>query len=246
MMRPDPDPLHERYSASQFRALAAPHVLTDATENFDRPHFGDYAWQQQLGEAVAAGRRTGRIRPAPRLKNDPRRFRDAAVLMGIVDHGDEASLILTQRTAHLNDHAGQIALPGGKIDEADSGPIAAALREAEEEIGLDRQFIDPIGLFFPYLSGTNFRIVPVLAIVRPGFQLTPNPNEVADVFEVPIRFLMDDANHRIGSRVWEGKERYFYEMPYQQRYIWGITAGIIRQVFELLYAPVFGVGEAET
>jgi 8-oxo-dGTP pyrophosphatase MutT (NUDIX family) len=215
--------------------LSEPHVVTDAVANFERPHFGDMAWQTQLSAAVAAGQRTGTIRPAPRLKGDPRRFKDAAVLVGVVDHGDEASLILTQRTQHLNDHAGQISLPGGKIDPEDADPLAAALREAEEEIGLDRSFIEPIGYFYPYLTGTYFRIVPVLATIRPGFTLTANPGEVADVFEVPIRFLMDDANHRIGSRIFDEKMRYFYEMPFGERYIWGITAGIIRQVFELLY-----------
>lgn len=223
------------FSAARFRDLARAHIVDDAAINFERPHFGDMAWQTQLGAAVAAGQRTGRIKPTVPLKTDPRRFKDAAVLVGIVDHGDEASLILTQRTAHLTDHAGQIALPGGKIDGSDADPIAAALREAEEEIGLDRSFVEPMGYFFPYLTGTYFRVVPVLATVRPGFTLSPNANEVADVFEVPIRFLMDDANHRIGSRMFDGKMRYFYEMPYGERYIWGITAGIIRQVFELLY-----------
>jgi len=212
------------FSAARFRALAQAHIVADAQANFGRPHFGDAAWQQQLGAAVAAGQRTGRVRPATRTTGDARRFKDAAVLVGIVDHGDEASLILTQRTQHLTDHAGQISLPGGKIDPGDADPIATALREAEEEIGLDRAFVEPIGYFFPYLTGTQFRVVPVLATIRPGFSLQPNPNEVADVFEVPIRFLMDDANHR-----------FFYEMPFGEHYIWGITAGIIRQVFEFLY-----------
>ncbi len=224
------------YSAARFRQLAAPHVLSDPAESLTRPHYGDRIWQEQLGAAVSAGRRTGSARPAPRLPGDIRQFRDAAVLVGVVDEGPEASLILTQRTAHLADHPGQIAFPGGKIDAVDADPLATALREAEEEIGLDRSYIEPIGYFFPYLTGTNFRIVPVLASIRPGFKLKPNYGEVADVFEVPLRFLMDDENHRIGSRVWEGTQRYFYEMPYQERYIWGITAGIIRQIYELLYA----------
>jgi 8-oxo-dGTP pyrophosphatase MutT (NUDIX family) len=231
------------YSVAAFRARAEPHLLTDAAANFARPHFGDHDWQAQLSAAVANGGRTGRVRPSPRAVGDLRTFRDAAVLVGIVDHGDEATLILTERTAHLTTHAGQIALPGGKIDPEDADPVAAALREAEEEIGLDRSFVEPIGYFFPYLTGTRFRIVPVLGIVKPGFTLTPNPQEVADVFEVPIRFLMDEANHRIGSRLFEGTTRYFYEMPFGERYIWGVTAGIIRQVFERLYGPDVDSGE---
>ena len=223
------------FSAGTFRRLAGPHVVQDAATNFARPHYGDRVWQEQLGAAVAAGRRTGEGRPAPRDPGDIRRFRDAAVLVGVVDDGPEARLILTQRTAHLADHAGQIAFPGGKIDAGDADPIATALREAEEEIGLERRFVEPIGYFFPYLTGTNFRVVPVLASVRPGYSFRPNQGEVADVFEVPLPFLMDDANHRIGSRIWEGRRRYFYEMPYEERYIWGITAGIIRQIYELLY-----------
>lgn len=223
------------FSAESFRERARPHLLLDAEKNFARPHFGDHAWQAQLGAAIAQGRRTGRVMPSPRAVGDVRTFRDAAVLIGIVDHGDEASLILTQRTATLSTHAGQIALPGGKIDAQDADPIDAALREAEEEIGLDRSFVEPMGYFFPYLTGTRFRIVPVVGIVKAGFTLTPNEGEVADVFEVPLTFLMDDANHRIGSRVWEGTTRYFYEMPFGERYIWGVTAGILRQVFETLY-----------
>ncbi len=223
------------FSAEAFRERARPHLLLDAEENFARPHFGDHAWQAQLGAAMLEGRRTGRVKPSPRAIGDVRTFRDAAVLIGIVDHSDEASLILTQRTTTLSTHAGQIALPGGKIDPQDADPIDAALREAEEEIGLDRAFVEPIGYFFPYLTGTRFRIVPVVGIVKPGFTLTPNEGEVADVFEVPLTFLMDDANHRIGSRVWEGTTRYFYEMPFGERYIWGVTAGILRQVFEMLY-----------
>lgn len=231
------------FSATSFRERARPHLYTDAAENFGRPHFSDSDRQSELAAAVADGRRTGRGRPSPRALDDIRPFRDAAVLMGIVDRGDEATLILTERTAHLNDHAGQIALPGGKIDAGDADPIDAALREAEEEIGLDRAFVEPIGYFYPYLTGTLFRIVPVLATVRPGFTLTPNANEVADVFEVPIRFLMDEQNHRIGSREFQGATRYFYEMPFGDRYIWGITAGIIRHVCELAYGDVVPGGD---
>jgi len=166
------------------------------------------------------------------------RLKDAAVLVPIVAHSGGAGVILTERTAHLSSHAGQVAFPGGKIDPDDSGPVAAALREAEEEIGLDPVHVIPLGCLAPYASGSGYRIVPVIGLVRPGAPLDANPGEVADVFEVPLSFLMNGANHRIGSRVWQGQTRYFYEMPYGDRYIWGVTAGIIRQIYERTY----GVG----
>ncbi|MDR3374877.1 MAG: CoA pyrophosphatase [Ancalomicrobiaceae bacterium] len=225
----------DRFSVDGFIRRAKRHVSTDAATLWQRPHYGDRLWQEQLGAAVAAGRRTGTSVPYPAGTAFGGRYRDAAVLFGIVDEGPDARLILTERTQHLNSHAGQVALPGGKIDAADRHPIAAAVREAEEEIGLDPAYVDPIGYFFPYLTGSGFRIAPVLARVRPGFSLQPNADEVDDVFEVPLSFVMDDANHRIASRVFEGRTRYFYEMPYGAHRIWGVTAGIIRQIFEVVY-----------
>ncbi len=167
---------------------------------------------------------------------DPHRpLVDAAVLMPVVDHGNGATVLLTQRTDHLSSHAGQVAFPGGKIDPDDATPEAAALREAEEEIGLTRDFIDPVCDLDVYVSNSGFRITPVLATVRPGFKLTLNPGEVADAFEVPLAFLMAPGNHRRASRIHEGLRRTFYEMPWENRYIWGVTAGILRQVYERLY-----------
>jgi 8-oxo-dGTP pyrophosphatase MutT (NUDIX family) len=164
-----------------------------------------------------------------------RRLKDAAVLVGLVDHGAETRVILTQRTEHLSAHAGQVAFPGGKIDAEDGSAIVTALREAEEEIGLDPAHVDPVGCLAPYASGSGYRIVPVIARVRPGIAYAPNPHEVADVFEVPLAFLMNGANHRVGSRVWNGRTGWFYEMPFGERYIWGVTAGIIRQIWERAY-----------
>ncbi|MDH4440413.1 MAG: CoA pyrophosphatase [Rhizobium sp.] len=163
-------------------------------------------------------------------------LRDAAVLVGVIDDPDEARVILTKRTDKLRKHAGQIAFPGGGIDEADLSPEEAALREAEEEIGLDRRFVETVGRLPQYLAGTGFRIQPVLAVVQPGFVITPNPDEVESVFEVPLSFLMDPENHQRDSRVWKGVVRHFYVMPYRERHIWGITAGIIRTLYERLYA----------
>ncbi|QDZ03397.1 CoA pyrophosphatase [Nitratireductor mangrovi] len=164
------------------------------------------------------------------------RLRDAAVLIPVVDRGDEATLLLTKRTDTLKNHSGQIAFPGGRIDPDDGTAEIAAIREAQEEIGLDPGFVAIAGRMPDYVTGSGYRIAPVLATVRPGFSITINPAEVDDAFEVPLRFLMDPANHRRESRVWNERERFFYTMPHGERYIWGITAGIIRTVYERLYA----------
>ncbi|MDQ0454484.1 CoA pyrophosphatase [Rhizobium paknamense] len=170
------------------------------------------------------------------LQLENMRLRDAAVLVPVVDDGAEARVILTQRTMTLRKHSGQIAFPGGGIDDEDKSAEDAALREAEEEIGLERRFVEPVGRLPQYLAGTGFRITPILSVVQPGFTLTPNPDEVADVFEVPLSFLMDPENHRQESKVWNGVVRHFYVMPYQERTIWGVTAGILRTLYERLYA----------
>ncbi|MBE0692105.1 MAG: CoA pyrophosphatase [Aquamicrobium sp.] len=163
-------------------------------------------------------------------------LRDAAVLIPVVDRGDEASVILTKRTEKLRSHSGQIAFPGGRLDATDPTPEYAALRETEEEIGLAPRFVEVVGRMPDYVTGSGFRIAPILSVVRPGFRLTINPDEVDDAFEVPLSFLMDPANHNRGSRIWEEKERYFYTMPFGERHIWGVTAGIIRTLYERLYA----------
>lgn len=171
----------------------------------------------------------------PDLAHMPATYRDAAVLIPVVAREPEATVILTVRTEHLPNHAGQIAFPGGKIDAEDASPVAAALREADEEIGLVRDAVSVIGSLAPYLSRTGFRIVPVLARVEPGYTLTPNAEEVADVFEVPLAFLMNPANHRRASRDFYGRQRFFYEIPFGERYIWGVSAGIIRGLYEQVY-----------
>ncbi len=163
-------------------------------------------------------------------------LRDAAVLIPVVDHGDEASVILTKRTEKLRNHSGQVAFPGGRIDPTDPTPEFAALRETVEEIGLDAEHVEVVGRMPDYVAGSGFRIAPVLGIVRPGFHLTINPHEVDTAFEVPLRFLMDPANHHQGSRIWGEKEWVYYDMPYGGQRIWGVTAGIIRTLYERLYA----------
>ena len=160
--------------------------------------------------------------------------RPAAVLIPVVDH-DEPTVLLTQRSAHLNEHAGQIAFPGGKIDATDKSPLDAALREAEEEVGLDRSYVDPIGYLDLYGTGFGFRILPTVARVKPGFKLTINHSEVDDAFEVPLSFLMNPANHQLHSKEFRGMERSYYAMPFAERYIWGATAGILRVLYERIY-----------
>jgi 8-oxo-dGTP pyrophosphatase MutT (NUDIX family) len=165
-----------------------------------------------------------------------RPIRPAAVLIAVVDH-PQPTVLLTQRSAHLNDHAGQISFPGGKIDPTDASPLNAALREAEEEVGLDRGFIDPIGYLDLYGTSFGFRILPTVARVKPGFSLRINRSEVDDAFEVPLSFLMNPANHQIHSKEFRGIARTYYAMPFAERYIWGATAGILRVLYERICRP---------
>jgi len=161
--------------------------------------------------------------------------KSAAVLIPIVDRHEGPTVLFTQRSGALRSHSGQIAFPGGRIDPGDDGPLGAALREAEEEIGLDRRFIAPIGYLDLYLTTSGYRIVPVVAQIEPGFTLTLNKDEVEDTFECPLDFLMAEANHRRETREWRGVMRSYYAMPFGERYIWGVTAGILRTLFERIH-----------
>jgi 8-oxo-dGTP pyrophosphatase MutT (NUDIX family) len=163
----------------------------------------------------------------------------AAVLVPLVLRG-QTSVLLTERTAHLSSHSGQIAFPGGKVDPGDVDSIAAALREAQEEIGLDAHFVQVLGTLPTYTTGSAYIVTPVVALVHAGFTLTPNPDEVADVFEVPLAFLMDPANHRRHRVEWAGAQREWLSMPYPdpqgERFIWGATAGMLRNLYRFLSA----------
>jgi 8-oxo-dGTP pyrophosphatase MutT (NUDIX family) len=154
----------------------------------------------------------------------------AAVLIPVIDRS-VPTVILTQRTADLPSHAGQIAFPGGKIDGEET-PAGAALREAEEEIGLKPALVEPLGYLDLYLTFSGFRILPTVARIAPDFELTPNRSEVADVFEVPLEHLMRPENYQRKSRDWNGIIRHYYEIPYRDRHIWGVTAGILRNLYE--------------
>lgn len=157
----------------------------------------------------------------------------AAVLVAIVAREDGATALLTQRRVNMRSHAGQIAFPGGRIDPCDRDPLDAALREAREEIALPAHAVTPLGYLDPYQTGTGYRVIPVVALVTPPFELALCETEVQDAFETPLDFLMNPANHRIVTRRSDGRR--FYAMPWRERYIWDATAGMLRNLYERLY-----------
>jgi 8-oxo-dGTP pyrophosphatase MutT (NUDIX family) len=158
----------------------------------------------------------------------------AAVLVGLVERSDGLALLLTQRTDHLRDHAGQICFPGGRIEPDDQDAAAAALREAEEEIGLDPARVGILGELPVYQTVTGFRIHPVVGWITPPFELRPDPFEVAEAFEVPLHYVLDPENHRRQSYRRGPVTRGYYVLPYQGRFIWGATAGILVNLARLL------------
>jgi 8-oxo-dGTP pyrophosphatase MutT (NUDIX family) len=210
------------YSAEDFRARAHARLSLDLPEDalnpLIAPKRGDFALNTLTPDKNAVGA-----------------ARPAAVLAPIVARPGGATVLLTQRAAALRQHSGQIAFPGGKIDDKET-PLVAALRETMEEIGLEARHVEPVGWLDPYLTGTGFRILTMTAIVEPPFELSINRGEVEDVFETPLSFLMNAANHQRQSREWQGRLRHFYVMPYENRYIWGATAGILRNLYERLYS----------
>jgi 8-oxo-dGTP pyrophosphatase MutT (NUDIX family) len=163
-----------------------------------------------------------------------RPIRPAAVLVAVVERA-EPMVLLTQRTAHLKEHSGQISFPGGKIDAGET-PLEAAVRETEEEIGLSRAALEPLGYLDLYMTTLGYRIVPLIARLAPPFKLALNRDEVDEVFEVPLSFLMEPNNLQRHSRDWQGLTRSYYAIPFERRYIWGVTAGILRNLHERIYA----------
>ena len=158
----------------------------------------------------------------------------AAVLIPLLLQPNGLSVLLTQRTTHLRDHGGQISFPGGRMDPEDAGPNETALRESEEEIGLERERVEIIGQLPEYLTVSGYSVTPIIGLVKPQAEYVLDEFEVADIFEVPLSFLMDPANHQV--RVWQSEQgsRRFYSMPYEGRFIWGATAGMLRNLYHLL------------
>jgi 8-oxo-dGTP pyrophosphatase MutT (NUDIX family) len=167
----------------------------------------------------------------------PEKFRPAAVLVPLVNRVPNIMVLLTQRTEQMPSHAGQVSFPGGRPQPGDANATETALREAHEEVGLERHFVEVVGSFDHYCTGTGFEITPIVGIVTPGFTTRADPREVADVFEVPLDHFLDEKNHRIDSRdVGEGRRRMYYAMPYGGRYIWGATAGMLKNLQFILTA----------
>jgi 8-oxo-dGTP pyrophosphatase MutT (NUDIX family) len=164
----------------------------------------------------------------------PTRFRDAAVLVPVVEHPGGLSVLFTRRTDHLHAHAGQISFPGGGWEEGDASPEATALRETREEIGLEPGRVEILGRLPDYSTVTGYRVRPVVGVVRAPFDLAPDPFEVAEVFEVPLAFLLDPANHRRETMQRDGRTRQYYSVPYGHYYIWGATAGMLMNLYAYL------------
>jgi len=171
----------------------------------------------------------------PDWNEPPPPAREAAVLAPIVKRPSGWTILLTERSHELAMHSGQVAFPGGRVDADDASPLAAALRETQEEVGLAREFIEPIGAWDRYRTVTGYHVTPIAGLVEPGFTLMTDPREVASVFEAPLDFLMNPANHEKREAEFRGRQRFYWAMPWEGHFIWGATAGMIRALYERLY-----------
>ncbi|MGL5116848.1 MAG: CoA pyrophosphatase [Beijerinckiaceae bacterium] len=211
--------LPARFSVADFEARARARLAVSPHDLPESEGWSDYA---------VAGLHPG---PVALAEATP-----AAVLVPIIARRDGATVLFTVRSARMKKHSGQIAFPGGKIDAVDADARAAALREAEEEVGLAGRHVTPLGFLGPYVTGTGFRITPLVALVDPAAAIAVNPDEVAEIFETPLAFLMDPANHALHTGEFQGATRSYFAMPHGDRYIWGATAGMLRMLWRRLYA----------
>ena len=233
---PGAAPSGEAVGRLPFDPRAAPVVsqaggIAIADAAFVAGHLRDYfanprAWQHE---------RTDEAR-LPRLRPGATGLVAAAVLVPIVLRPDGATVLLTERTAHLNDHAGQVSFPGGSVEPQDGDAVATALRETEEELGLSRDRVEVVGRLPDYPTVTGFNIAPIVALVHPPFTLTPDPFEVAEAFEVPLTFLLDPAHHQRRVVTIDGVRRQFIAMPYGPHFIWGATAAMLRNLYLFIAA----------
>ena len=188
-----------------------------------------YSAPGQIGDGRLDGGLDDRLDGRQRL-NGHRALKLAAVLVPVVDYENEPKILLTRRADHLAQHSGQVAFPGGKVESEDGGPVSAALREAQEEIGLSADYVDVAGFLSTYETGSGFRILPVVGFVRPGFQLEIDHNEVAETFEVPLELMINEANYNRHEIEWEGRMEAYYAVEYEGYNIWGATAGMLRNL----------------
>jgi 8-oxo-dGTP pyrophosphatase MutT (NUDIX family) len=219
------DAIADPFTEMGFRALARRGLVASPSEAIFDPRSG-----QALGPSDWDLN--------PELKGDLAVMappRPAAVLVPIMLR-QPLTVLFTQRSEDVPSHPGQISFPGGKVEAGDASALDCALREAHEEIGLAADRVEPLGYLDSYRTGTGFQITPAVALVRPGFSLALDAREVAEVFEVPLAFLMDEANHRKASRPWRGRQRSYYAMPYGARYIWGATAGMLKNMHQRLFS----------
>lgn len=203
--------LHERLAA----AFAGPGIDPPSLDNGD----DGFGWVAQ----------------SPEVRPD--RITEAAVLVPLIDHADGMTVLLTRRTSHLKSHAGQVSFPGGKVERHDATAEATALRESEEEIGLGRDQVELLGRLGQRTTGTGFKVTPVVGLIRPPMDLTPDPGEVDTIFEVPLSFVLDTGNHKTETRYYNGVEREFYVMPFGEFYIWGLTARLLVALSNTLKTP---------
>lgn len=187
-----------------------------------------------VGDVISRPRGDHELQPQAMAVPDEKAAVQAAVLIPIVARPGGPTVLLTQRSASLRSHSAQIAFPGGRVDAVDGSPVITALRETEEEIGLAREHVRTLGFLDAYMTGTGYRVTPVVALIEPPFLLTINAQEVDEAFETPLDFLLDPANHHREGREWEGTYRTYYAISFEGRYIWGATAGMIRNLYERL------------